>query len=494
MRNVFPVLIVASFASVVVTTTRQSVCTLSYVKQSLPTSNFGLTIDPASVVVSSVTNASVNSQTFFPSAHFDYCSVTFAYSHDGLNDSVHVMYWLPASDKFQNRYLSTGGGGFAISSGIGSLPGGIMYGAVAGTTDGGFGSFNTQSDAVFLVKNGTVNLESLYMFGYEAHHELSLLGKALTKQFFNMSSTKLYSYYQGCSEGGLDSRLQKIQRYGNEWDGAITGAPAFCFSHQQVQHLYSNVVEQTLGYYPPPCELEKIVNETIAFCDPLDGKTDGVVSRSDLRKLHFNLNSTIGKPYSCPARPPKSKRQFPNFSPSPAQNGTVSAEGGAVVAAITDSLRDSKGRRVYFSYQPAAGFVDAQTQYNAATNSWGLSVRSIMYPNMSFNDSTTALNDWYRLFLVPGAGHCGPSTAQPNGPWPQTSLAVLIDWVENGIEPTTLDATVLQGKHLGEQQQICGWPLRPYWPNDETSMECQYDQASTDSWLYDLDAFKLPVY
>jgi tannase len=186
-------------------------------------------------VVSAVTNASVNSQSFFPSAQFDYCSVTFAYSHNGLNDLVHVKYWVPSPEKFQNRYLSTGGGGFSISSGSGSLPGGIIYGAVAGTTDGGFGSFSTQSDAVFLVNNGTVNLKSLYMFGYEAHHELSLIGKAFTKQFFNMSSTKLYSYYQGCSEGGREGWSQ-VQRYGDEWDGAITGAPAFRFSHQQGMH------------------------------------------------------------------------------------------------------------------------------------------------------------------------------------------------------------------------------------------------------------------
>jgi tannase len=200
--------------------------------------------------------------------------------------------------------------------------------------------------------------------------------------------------------------------------------------------------------------------------------------------------------------PPKAKRQFPNFSPLPTQNGTVTAKGAAVANEITNGLRDSKGRRVYLSYQPAAGFADAATQYNAATNSWGLSVngmgaefvtrylqlrntstmanldgvtydtlkdwiyqgmqtyestlqmtwpdltpfheaggkvlhfhgesdnsiptassvryhesvRSIMYPNLSFNDSTAALNDWYRLFLVPGAGYCGPSSAQPNGP------------------------------------------------------------------------------
>ena len=361
-----------------------------------------------------------------------------------------------------------------------------------------------------------------------------------------------------------------------------------------VQHLYSNVVEQTIGYYPPPCELEKIVNETIAFCDPLDGKADGVVARSDLCKLKFNVSSTIGKPYSCAASsgmmgglmgppgggPPKSKRQFPNFSPSPAQNGTVTAQGAAVAAEINNGLRDSKGHRVYLSYQPAAGFEDAKTQYNSATKTWELSVngmgaefvtrylqllntssmanldgvtydtlkdwiyqgmqlyentlqttwpdltpfheaggkvlhfhgesdnsiptassvryyesvRSIMYPKQSFNDSTAALNDWYRLFLVPGAGHCGPSSAQPNGPWPQTSLAVLIDWVEKGIQPTTLNATVLQGQHKGENQQICGWPLRPFWTNNGTNMECQYDQNSINSWLYELDAFKIPVY
>lgn len=71
-------------------------------------------------------------------------------------------------------------------------------------------------------------------------------------------------------------------------DGAITGAPAIRYSSQQSQHLYSNVVEQTLGYYPPPYELEKIVDEAIAAYDPVDDKTDGVVSHTDPYKLHVN--------------------------------------------------------------------------------------------------------------------------------------------------------------------------------------------------------------
>jgi tannase len=35
--------------------------------------------------------------------------------------------------------------------------------------------------------------------------------------------------------------------------------------------------------------------------------------------------------------------------------------------------------------------------------------------------------------------------------------------------------------------------LRPYWVN-ATAMECQYDKTSIDTWLYDFDAIKMPVY
>ena len=122
------------------------------------------------------------------------------------------------------------------------------------------------------------------------------------------------------------------------------------------------------------------------------------------------------------------------------------------------------------------------------------SVRDIMYPGASFNDSGEMLSDWYRLFLIPGASHCAANLAQPNAPFPQTNLAVLIDWVENGVAPDTLNATVLLGENLGRNEQICAWPLRPFWSNNGTTMECQYDQDSINTWLYDLDAFKLPVY
>jgi len=568
-------------AVIALAATLDDVCTVSYVQAALPSNDFynGITIDPSSVSANPVYNASVSGQNFFPDATFDYCNVSFAYTHNGRDDQVLVWYWLPAPENFQNRFLATGGGGLAITSGSGSLPGGVIYGAVAGTTDGGFGSFSTNSDAVFLLANGTVNWESVFMFGYQGIHEMSALGKELTLNFYNVTS-KLYAYYQGCSEGGREGWSQ-VQRFADEWDGAAVGAPAFRFSFQQVQHLYSDVVEQTLGYYPPPCELELIVNETIAFCDPLDGKTDGVVARTDLCKLKFDIKSVIGKPYYCAASTSSAGPPGSAAVSLPEQNGTVTAKGVEVASTIIDGLHDLQGRRVYISYQPAATFGDAQTAWNNETQSWELdvsgigaewvtryldlqntsslanldnvtydtlkewtyqgwqtyedtlettwpdltpfneaggkvlhfhgesdnsiptassvrywdSVRKIMYPQKSFTDSAAALNEWYKLFLIPGAAHCGPNSLQPNGPFPQTTLQVLIDWVEKGMEPVTLNGTVLQGENVGQSQQICGWPLRPLWKSeDQVNPDCVYDQSSIDTWIYDFDAFKMPVY
>lgn len=265
---------------------------------------------------------------------------------------------------------------------------------------------------------------------------------------------------------------------------------------------------------------------------------------------------------------------------TPAQNGTVTAEGAALARTIYNGLHDSDGRRAYFWYQLGSEMSDAETQYDFASGEWEIdiselggewvarglqlleldnlsslenvtyntlrdwmvegwqryedvlqttwpdfrpfeaaggkiisyhgesdnsippassvrfleSVRSIMYSNLTFQESTAALNDWYRLFLVPGASHCNTNSLQPNAPFPQTSLGSLIDWVEHKEIPSTLNSTVLSGAHMGDHQQLCAWPLRPLWRNNGTLMDCVFHQESFDTWLYDLDAYTLPVY
>ncbi|KAJ4022695.1 hypothetical protein NW766_001742 [Fusarium irregulare] len=545
------------FVTAVYAASLSDICSKAHLKSALPADDFvsGITIDPSSVQTSLVSNATFQSE-WYPTASADYCNLTFAYSHDGIpDDIVHVSYWLPAPSKFQNRYVSTGGGGLAINSGSQYAPSGLIVGAVSGITDGGFGSFDTQWDEVFLLANGTINWQSVYMFGYQAHHELALLGKELARNVYNVSkSEKVYSYYQGCSEGGREGWSQ-VQRFADQFDGAAIGAPAFRYGQQQVNHLFGNVVEETLDYYPPSCELDKILNLTIAACDGLDGKHDGVVSRSDLCKLHFNLNTTIGESYSCTAsgsqRGPGALRARQFAQPStPAQKGSVTEEGVAVVQQFLDGLHDSKGRRVYLNYQPGSSFSDLATSYDEETETWGLSisglggewvarylqlqntstlstldnvtydtlkewmiygqnkyadslqttypdlsdfqsaggkvihvhgesddsipagssvhyydsVRSVMFGDKNYNESVAALDDFYRLYLVPGGAHCGSNSNQPNGGWPQTTLQTVIQWVEKGVAPETLDGH-------GGVETICRWPLRPLWSGNGISLD-----------------------
>lgn len=202
MRSLRRAIIIAILTVRALSMSTSDACTKSYAQSKLPSNNVfpGITIETSSLIATLVTNASIAGNSDYPSANLEYCNVTFAYSHNGRNDRVVLTYWLPAPSNFQNRYLSTGGSGYAITVGNSSLPGGIIYGAVAGTTDGGFGGFNSAADDVWLLSNNTLNYKTLFMFGYEAIHELTVIGKQFTKQFFNTSS--LFSYYQGCSEGG----------------------------------------------------------------------------------------------------------------------------------------------------------------------------------------------------------------------------------------------------------------------------------------------------
>ncbi|CAK7205094.1 hypothetical protein SEUCBS139899_007859 [Sporothrix eucalyptigena] len=577
-----------------------AVCTKENVQSVLPasTSIEGLVLVPASVTANAVTNYSIPASEQTPGqSHIDFCNITVSYHHAGSNAITNLWYWLPVPEAFQNRFLATGGGGYAITSGQRGLGTGLVYGAATGTTDGGFGSWNTQLTDVLLRANGTINYDLLYAFGYKAIHEMTIVGKELSKNFY-ATNKKVYSYYSGCSEGGREGWSQ-VQRYGNQFDGVAVGAPAFRQVFLQVMHLFGAVVENEVGYYPPQCELSRITQDVIDACDELDGKKDGVVSRTDLCRLHYNATSSVGKAYNCAAsKPPQfppmplgkrdgiqevRRRQF--APPAPAASGSVTVKGAQVATDFWRGLFDSQTKKqVYISYPPSASMDDAFTAYDASTDSYGPSiagmgasfvnyflrekiasanslpipihnvtgdqltawileglqkysdtvqtdwpylgdyhknggkiihyhgesdgsipagssvlyheaVRRIMYPGQSYNASHAALADWYRLFLVPGAGHCSPNPQQPNGPFPQTILDSLIAWVEHGQTPVQLNATVFgRGSLAGQSQTLCSFPLRPLWRANGTVMDCVYDQVSIDTWLPTLDGFPLPVY
>ncbi|KAL3481258.1 Tannase/feruloyl esterase [Aspergillus californicus] len=366
------------------------VCTTSNVKSALPSNGTLLGMDMIpSAVTASVYNAASSSSSNSTSSSmgmgggstaYDYCNVTVAYTHTGRGDTVNVKYAFPSPSSFKNRFYVAGGGGFSLSS---DATGGLEYGAVGAATDAGYDAFDVSYDEVVLYGNGTLNWDATHMFGYQALGEMTQLGKVLTRGFYGKAAdAKVYTYYEGCSDGGREG-MSQVQRWGDEYDGAITGAPAFRFAQQQVHHVFSSAVEHTLDYYPPPCEMSKIVNATIAACDPLDGRTDGVISRTDLCMLNFDLKSIIGESYYCAEEDYTSlgfgfskRAEGSSSSYQPAQNGSVTAEGVAVAQAIYDGLHNSDDQRAYLSWQIGSELSDATTEYNSDTGDWELSIPS----------------------------------------------------------------------------------------------------------------------
>jgi tannase len=268
----------AAMAMTANATSLTELCTVSNVQAALPSNGtlLGLDLLSDTATASAVYNATLGGGGMGASAStgiatYSYCNVTVSYAHTGKGDVIPLKFAFPDPSSFASRFYLAGGGGFSLSS---DATGGLPYGAASGATSAGYNAFDQSYDEVVLYGNGTINWDATYAFAYTALGELTKIGKPLTQAFYGLGDTKVYTYFEGCSDGGREA-MSQVQRWGEEYDGVVAGAPAFRFAQQQVLHVFPATINAIKDYYPPPCALDKIVNATIAACDPLDGRTDG---------------------------------------------------------------------------------------------------------------------------------------------------------------------------------------------------------------------------
>ena len=67
------------------------------------------------------------------------------------------------------------------------------------------------------------NPASVTDFAYRAIHLMTVNGKAVVAGYYGRPHA--YAYYQGCSTGGRMG-LMEAQRFPDDYDGIIAGAPA----------------------------------------------------------------------------------------------------------------------------------------------------------------------------------------------------------------------------------------------------------------------------
>jgi feruloyl esterase len=182
---------------------------------------------------------------------------------------------MPASG-WNGRFQGIGNGGFAGSIGHEPMLNAVAHGYATAATDTGHQAGFT--DAGWAREHP----EKIVDFGYRAIHEMTVTAKAIIHTYYGQDAA--HSYFSSCSNGGRQA-LMEAQRYPNDYDGIIAGAPASYWTHLLANAVWNLLALDGDGYIPPK-KLPAIQEAALAACDALDGVKDGVIE--DPARCHFD--------------------------------------------------------------------------------------------------------------------------------------------------------------------------------------------------------------
>jgi feruloyl esterase len=415
-----------------------------------------------------------------------FCQVT-GRIHPTADSDIAFEVWLPA--KWNGRFEAMGNGGLAGTIVTQAMAGALWQGyATAGTDTGHKGTAATGEWALG-------HPEKIVDFGYRAIHEMTLRAKELIAAFYG--SPAKYAYWNGCSEGGGQA-LSEAQRYPDDYDGIIAGAPANYFVHLQAGgNWISQAIHKDPATLLPPEKLPAITAAVMAQCDAADGVKDGVLE--DPRTCKFDpavLECKRDESASCLTKPqieglrkvydgaknPRTGAQvFPGtmrggeagwgfwiagtgVPPRNFQHGIMAATFKYLV--FDDPNWDWKT----FDFDKDVAYADGKIgaiinqinpdlsafkrhggkllQYHGWNDPAISPLNSIDYFE-SVQKKMGSTADFYRLFMVPGMEHCvgGP------GPSDFNHMAVIVDWVEKGKAPDSIIA-----KGASRTRPLCPYP------------------------------------
>lgn len=436
-----------------------------------------------------------------------FCRVTATLKPTSDSD-IKVEVWMPTNG-WNGNFRGVGNGGFAGYIGYGGLAASVSQGYASASTDTGH---STQGAEWALG-----HPEKLIDYGYRGVHEMTVEAKAIVKAFYGNDAKR--SYFASCSNGGRQA-LMEAQRFPDDYDGILAGAPA----NNWVPMLATGLkLVQTLDHdgYLPPAKITAIAKAVLAECDAKDGVTDGILN--DPRQCKFNPSTLLCKEKESDAcltaRQVQSLKQvysgavddaghqiFPGLLPG-AEDGqegwslwvTGSEEGKSLGGSFVHGYFadmvygnkdwDFRSANVKSSlkqaYEKTGDAMDATSPDLKAF--LGRGGKLILYHG--WNDpAISALNtvNYFgsvlaangktadqalpRLYMVPGMQHCagGPgATSFGQGPADSREDAqhdiftALVEWVGKGNAPGTLIATK-HGEGESKATVVMTRPLCPY--------------------------------
>ena len=425
-----------------------------------------------------------------------FCRVT-ADDKPTPDSDIKIEVWMPASG-WNGKFRGQGNGGFAGEMDYRALGLAILQGYASASTDTGHAANGV--DATWALGHP----EKVIDFAHRAIHEMTFLSKATLKAFYG--DAPKHSYFASCSNGGRQA-LMEAQRYPEDYDGILAGAPANYWTHLLSSALWdAQATTLDPDSYIAPSKIPAIALAVLATCDAKDGLKDGIVN--DPRQCHFDPATMLckqGNSDSCLTKPQvtaleklyagahdaKGTQIFPGFVPGGEQGDggwarwiTGNAPGGALLFAFGSGFfRNMVYEQSDWDYKTAKlddAVTAADQKFAAVLNSTEPNMKAfqahagklILYhgwsdagisPLNSINYYESVLSamgkqeadSFVRLYMVPGMQHCaggpGPDVfgefgiSPVNDPQHNIYLA-LEEWAEKGTAPSTVIASKMEGE------------------------------------------------
>jgi feruloyl esterase len=191
------------------------------------------------------------------------------------DSEIRFEVWMPSAG-WNGRFEGTGNGGFAGSINYLQMRAALAGGFATASTDTGHQGGAT--DAPWALGHP----EKIVDFGYRAVHLMTVDAKAIIHAFYGEGARR--SYFHSCSNGGRQA-LMEAQRFPEDYDGIVAGAPANYWTHLLANSVW-NLQAVAGESYISAKKLPAIQGAALAACDALDGLKDGLIE--DPSRCHFD--------------------------------------------------------------------------------------------------------------------------------------------------------------------------------------------------------------
>ena len=420
-----------------------------------------------------------------------FCRVV-AFSTPTSDSHISFEVWLPQNARWNGKFEAVGNGGFIGQISYTALAAQLNRGYATASTNTGHDSGNDESWALG-------HPEKLVDWSYRAVHEMTVDSKLIVQAFYGRPA-KL-AYWNGCSTGGKQG-LTEAQRYPNDFDGILAGAPANYITHLQAGGVYTSWVQLKDGEhgpgYLPPAKIPALHKAVLEACDAKDGVLDGVIS--DPSRCQFDPKTIECKGEDGPgcltpaqvktvqsiyagAKYNDGKQVFPGFAPgsellwatrsAPPVTSSIGVgffrfmvfdnpswdfttfdvdrdtraadqKLGSIVNAIDPNLKafDEHGGKMIMYH----GWADQAIQPGNSVDYYESVVSAMGGPQKT--------GEFLRLFMVPGMTHCQGGA----GPNVFDALTTLEQWRENKIAPEKIIATHSTSNAIDNARPLCPYP------------------------------------